>query len=168
MDDRDRALPPSAPSPIPADDAPEVAVEESVGPVDLSGLSIAGITRRRVGWLAAALVSCWIVVVFARQVGEATTAADRAADLRTQNAALAAEVEALEDELALIVKPQYVAQQARGERLGAPGEIPFSLDRSVPHPAEGAPGSASVALGAELARTSPLESWLSLLFGPLD
>ena len=36
--------------------------------VDLAGLSVAGITRRRVGWVAAGLVAVWIVIVFARQV----------------------------------------------------------------------------------------------------
>jgi len=98
--------------------------------VDLAGLSIAGITRRRVGWVAAALVSVWILVVFARQVGDATAAANRAAQLAADNAALAAEVQSLQ------------------------GEV------------DGAPGSASVRLGARDDRRTPLESWLSLLFGP--
>lgn len=155
------ASPPGGPEPAeagpPADDG-----------IDLSGLSIAGITRRRVGWAAGAVIACWIVLVFARQVSEASAAAGRADDLRAENAALAAEVAALADELELIVRPEYVAQQARGIRLGNPGEIPFSLDRAVPLPGEGAPGSASVALGAQAERRTPLESWLSLLFGPTD
>ncbi len=141
---------------------------ETGGRVDLSGLTVAGITRRRVGWVAAAFVSVWIVIVFARQVGDATTAANRAAQMAVDNAALAAEVKALEGEFALIVQPAFVGLQARGHGLGAPREIPFTLDSSVPAPADGAPGSASVRLGADDDRRTPLESWLSLLFGPGD
>ena len=33
---------------------------------DLAGLSVAGITRCRMGWVAAGLFSIWIVIVFAR------------------------------------------------------------------------------------------------------
>jgi cell division protein FtsB len=139
---------------------------ESAEPVDLSGLSIAGISRRHVGWLAAGLISVWIVVIFARQVGDASAAATRATQLATDNAALAAEVQALENEVALIVKPAYVGQQARAYRFGGAREIPFTLDPSVPAPVDGAPGSASVRLGAQQSRQTPLESWLSLLFGP--
>lgn len=147
----------------PADDPSEAA-----GSMDLSGLTVAGITRRRVGWVAAAFVSVWIVIVFARQVGDATTAANRSAQMAIDNAALAAEVQSLEGELALIVEPAFVGLQARGHGLGAPREIPFTLDPSVPAPADGAPGSASVRLGADDDRQTPLESWLSLLFGPGD
>lgn len=136
------------------------------GVVDLSGLSIAGITRRRVGWVAAGFLSVWILIVFARQVGDATAAANLATQVAAENTALAAEVEALREELALIVRPEYVSQQARGYTLGASREIPFTLDSSIPDPVDGAPGSASARLGAAEARQTPLESWLSLLFGP--
>jgi cell division protein FtsB len=150
-----------APGPDPDEDP-----EPSSGRVDLTGLSIAGITRRRVGWVAAALVSVWIVVVFARQVGEAGAAAGRAAQLAADNAALAAEVTALQHEVDLVVRPEYVAIAARGHGLGGDHEIPFSLSPSVAAPVDGAPGSASVRLGAHVDRQTPLESWLSLLFGP--
>lgn len=136
------------------------------GPIDLSGLSIAGITRRRVGWVAAGFLSVWILIVFARQVGDATAAANLATQVAAENAALAAEVEALRGEVELIVRPEYVSQQARGYALGAAREIPFTLDSSIPDPVDGAPGSASARLGAGDARGTPLESWLSLLFGP--
>ncbi len=137
-----------------------------VNRVDLAGLSVAGITRRRVGWVSAALVAVWIVVVFARQVGDAQAASVRAAQLADDNTALAAEVDALQNELALIVRPEYVAQQARAYRFGGSREIPFTLAAEVPDPVDGAPGSASVRLGAENTHQTPLESWLSLLFGP--
>jgi cell division protein FtsB len=169
----DRNAPPphesSRPSPAPDDgsEPPETAdAPSSSDRVDLSSLSIAGISRRHVAWLAAGLISAWIVVIFARQVGEASAAASRAGQLVTDNATLAAEVQALENEVALIVRPEYVAQQARGYRFGSSHEIPFTLAPSVAPPVDGSPGSASVRLGARDARQTPLESWLSLLFGP--
>ena len=152
-----------------ADDLPREADDDGAAlseRVDLTGLSVAGITKRRVGWVAAGLLAVWIVVVFARQVGDATTATNRATDMAAANAALTAEVEALQNEVALIVRPEYVGQQARGHGLGTSREIPFTLDPTVAPPVDGAPGSASVRLGSIEERETPLEAWLSLLFGP--
>jgi len=134
--------------------------------VDLTGLSIAGITRRRVGFVASLLVGAWIVIVFARQVGDATTAANRASDLAAANTALAAEVESLQAEVDAITRPEHVSLAARAYQLGGSKEIPFTLDPSVAAPVDGAPGSASLRLGVVRDRPTPLESWLSLLFGP--
>jgi cell division protein FtsB len=136
--------------------------------IDLSSLSIAGITRRRVGWAAAALLSAWIVVVFARQAGEAASASNRADEIARDNAALAAEVASLEHELEIIGRPAYISQQARAYGVGSPQEIPFTLDSSVPDPGPDAPGSAALRVGAREDRPTPLESWLSLLFGPAN
>jgi cell division protein FtsB len=136
------------------------------GSVDLTGLSVAGITRRRVGWVSAGLVAAWIVVVFARQVGDAQAATNQATQLASDNQALATEVQALQTELDLVVQPDYVAMEARGVRMGNPREIPFTLDPSIGSPVDGAPGSASVRLGATSTHETPLESWLQLLFGP--
>ncbi len=144
------------------------AVDDEPGVVDLSSLSVAGITRRRVGWLVAALVSAWIVVVFARQAGDTAAASNRADQIARDNVALAAEVAALKKELKIIERPEYVAQQARAYQVGSRHEIPFTLDPSVPDPGPDAPGSASVRVGAPEERPTPLESWLSLLFGPAD
>lgn len=165
--DRSAARNPS-PEPVDADaaDEPTANADALTGRVDLAGLSIAGVTRRRVGWVAAGLVSIWIVIVFARQVGDAAAASNRAVDLAADNAALAAEVQSLQGEVNLIVRPEYVAIAARGAGLGEPHEIPFTLSPTVPAPVDGAPGSASVRLGAHTDRQTPLESWLSLLFGP--
>ena len=82
------------------------------------------------------------------------------------NAALAAEVQSLQAEVDLTVRPEYVAIAARGVGLGESHEIPFALGPSVAAPVDGAPGSASVRLGARADRQTPLESWLSLLLGP--
>jgi cell division protein FtsB len=182
-DSRQMTKPPSASLPpdrrpgAPARDArdePDAADDNLAGldpaaihdGIDLSSLSIAGITRRRVGWLTAALVSAWIVIVFARQAGDAASAASRVDQMTDDNRTLAAEVASLEQELQTIEKPTYIAQEARKYRLGADHEIPFTLDTSVPAPAADAPGSAALRLGARDRSMTPLESWLSLLFGP--
>jgi cell division protein FtsB len=146
-------------------DGPERAPPDAV---DLSALSVAGITRRRVGWATAILVSVWIVLVFARQAGEAATASARSDQIAADNAALAAEVAALGHELDVIKQPEYIALQARAYGLGKGNEIPFVLDPSVPTPGPNAPGSAALRVGAEDQRMSPLDSWLSILFGPAD
>ncbi|HET9615481.1 MAG TPA: hypothetical protein VFP22_11775, partial [Candidatus Limnocylindrales bacterium] len=127
----------------PGDPAPDDRAE--AGPsrgsrVDLTGLSVAGVTRRRVAWASATFVAIWIVIVFARQVGDAQAASNRAEQLASDNAALSSEVDSLQHELDLIVEPNYVQQEARAHRFGSPNEIPFSLDPSIPEPVDGAPG----------------------------
>jgi cell division protein FtsB len=167
----------SAPAPAGSepgdDDAVDPAAEPSSavlaggpGAGSLADLSIAGLTRRRMAFLLGALVTAWIVVLFARQVSEASAASARADDLRDTNAALALEVEALERELELIQRQAYVIQQARAYRLGEARELPFSLSADAPPLHADAPGMAAVRLGAGEERRTPLESWLSLLFGP--
>ena len=175
VDDRRAHRPPQTPLPDEADESATVGAATSPSgeppageSIDLSSLSIAGFTRRRVGWACAALVAAWIVVIFARQAGDGAAAAARADQVARDNAALANEVASLEHELQIIEKPAYVAQQARGYGLGTDKEIPFTLDPSVPSPGPDAPGSASTRVGAEQQHVTPLESWLSLLFGPAN
>ena len=135
-------------------------------PPDLGGLAIAGITRRRVAWILAAIVSIWIVAVFARQVGDAGAAADRADRLRFENSGLVSQVDDLQKELDLVQRQAFVEQQARANGLGGKGERPFALGPDAsPLPAD-APGSAAVRLGAMPTRTAPIDVWLDLLFGP--
>ncbi len=135
---------------------------------DLSTLPIAGVTRRHLAGLIGVLVAVWVVIVFARQVGEAQAAASRAETLASDNAARTVVVEGLARELAQIQRQPYVEQQARGYRLGGTKEIPFTLADDTPPLPDDAPGSASVRLGADRSRVSPLERWLTLLFGPTD
>ncbi len=140
---------------------------QSIAP-DLAALSIAGLTRRRMAGILGILLAAWIVVVFARQVGEASAATAKAEDIATGNVALRQEVAALQGELGVIGRPEYISQQARGYGLGSRSEIAFRLaPDSPPLPAD-APGSAAVRLGSELTDVSPLERWLTLLFGPSD
>jgi hypothetical protein len=86
-------------------------------------------------------------------------------ELRRANAQLAADVAALEREYQLIQGEPYIMQQAHGFGLGGPRDIAFTLSARPNLPPD-APGSAAVRLGATADPETPLESWLSLLFGP--
>ena len=160
----------SAPDAPASDATPETppAVVAPAAPTTLATLAdlpVAGLTRRRIALLIGALVAAWVIVLFARQVSEASEASTRADEMRVQNQVLAANVTALEDELALIQRQAYIEQQAREYRLGAPRERPFILAADAPPLASDAPGTAATRLGANLDDTTPLESWLDLLFG---
>jgi cell division protein FtsB len=133
---------------------------------DLTGLSVVGLTRRRVAFLAAIFVSVWIVILFARQVGQAADATRHLQQLDQGNAALTNQVASLQRELDLIQRQTYVQQAARAYGLGKGREIAFTLSPGAAPLTANAPGSASVRLGATDQSQSPLESWLSLLFGP--
>jgi cell division protein FtsB len=169
------------PADQPLDDAPPTGIEDELDPIadgpdgdarpvgpDLAALPIAGITRRRMAALLGVLLAAWIVVVFARQVGEASAATAKAEDIAAGNVALRQEVTALQGELGVIGRPEYVSQQARGYGLGSRTEISFRLAPDAPALPADAPGSAAVRLGSELTDVSPLERWLTLLFGPSD
>jgi len=123
------------------------------------------ITTRRVALLVGGLVALWFVGVFARQVGEAASAASQADQMRARNAAETRDVASLEQELQLIKQPAFVAQMARGYLLGSPREIPFTIDpKAAPLPSN-APGSAAIKPDAPAQGGSPLDSWLKALFG---
>lgn len=131
----------------------------------LADLPVAGLTRRRIALLIGALVAAWVIVLFARQVGEASEATARADVMRVTNVQLESDVAALEAELVLIQKQVYIAQAAREYRLGKAREVPFALADDAPSLPDDAPGSVLVRLGMRAAEPTPLESWARLLFG---
>jgi hypothetical protein len=137
------------------------------GGPDLAALPIAGITQRRVAVLLGALIAAWIVILFARQVGDASAASSRAAAMIAENGVRRAEIAGLERELNRIQQRRFVLQQARAHGLGGHNEIAFTLDPDAPALPVDAPGSAALRVGAP-ASISPLESWLNILFGPGD
>ena len=139
----------------------------TTGPrLDPSTLPMPSLSRRRVVTLAGILAASLLSLGFARQVGEASAASERADALRAQNAALHQEVEGLQDDLSRVQDPRFITLQGRAFGLGGPGEIPFALAAGAPPLAADAPGSASVRLGAPPQTTSPLDAWLEVLFGP--
>ena len=159
--------------PMPTDDAPDAtdtsptAGTGGMRPSEpgLAALPIVGMTRRRMAILLGVLLAAWIVIVFARQVSEASAATGRAEAMVITNAERRAQVASLEQELRQIQARPFVLLQARAYGLGGSHEVPFSLAAGAPTPAANAPGSAAVRLGAP-PTMSPLERWLTLLFGP--
>jgi hypothetical protein len=172
-----RRTPPSPPEdpaePTEDDGSPEVATgARPFGPggpsiPDLAALPIAGITQRRLAIMVGALIAAWIVLLFARQVGDASAASGRAEAMVVDNATRHAEIAALERELDRIQQRRFVLLQARAHGLGGHREIAFTLDPDAPPLPDDAPGSAALRVGAP-PTVSPLESWLSVLFGSGD
>jgi cell division protein FtsB len=154
----------------PALDGPEGSIADAETVEDVrppfEALPIPVVTRRRVAFAVGALVSAWIVVLFVRQVGEASAATSRVEAAGEENAALAARVGSLQRELELIQERPYILLAARGHGLGGEKEIPFTLAPDAPPVAADAPGSEGLRLGESSIRRSPLDAWLSLLFGP--
>ena len=135
---------------------------------DLSSLPIVGITGRRMAIAIGVLLAVWIVLMFARQVGDASAASSRADVMVVTNAAQASRVAALSRELQQIQRQRYLDQEARAYGLGKSSEVAFTLDPNAPALPPDAPGSASVRLGTATDRGSPLDHWLTLLFGAGD
>jgi hypothetical protein len=165
-------------APTPPEDAPDELEEEAPsepatfkpfgpGGPDLSALPIAGITQRRMAIMLGALLAAWIVLLFARQVGDASAASSRAEAMIVENAVRHSEIAALERELDRIQQRRFILQQARAHGLGGHKEIAFTLDSNAPPLPEDAPGSAALRVGAP-AYVTPLESWLSILFGSTE
>jgi hypothetical protein len=123
------------------------------------------LSRRRVITAAGVLVAGLLVLTFARQVGDATAASNRAAELRAGNDQLRTDVARLEDDLSHVQDPRFIGLEGRAYGLGGPREIHFALAAGAPPLAADAPGSASVRLGADPPHESPLDSWLDVLFG---
>lgn len=122
-------------------------------------------TRRRLALLVAGLFALWLVGIFARQVGEAASAANQADQMRARNAAMSRDVASLEQELKLVEDPAFVSEMARGYLLGTPKEIPFTVDPKAPPLPSNAPGSAAIKPDVPARSTSPIDSWLQVLFG---
>ena len=160
---------PAAPAPgMPMSDPVDDGSDGPPRPTEpgLGALPIVGITRRRMAIVVAALLAAWVVMVFVRQVSEASAATTHAAELLAANATSQTRVAALERELELIARQRYVDQQARGYGLGTPREIPFVLAPGAPALPVDAPGSAALRVGVVRDAVTPLESWLTVLFGP--
>jgi len=115
--------------------------------------------------LVAGLFALWLVGVFARQVGEASSAASQVDEMRARNAAMERDVASLEQELKLIQDPAFVSEMARGYLLGSPREVPFTIDPKAPPLPADAPGSIGIKPDASAEPASPLDSWLQALFG---
>ncbi|HKB28763.1 MAG TPA: hypothetical protein VKC59_07050 [Candidatus Limnocylindrales bacterium] len=155
----------TSPQERPRADEPSPPSGERRARIDPAALPMP-ISRRRLATVAGLLAAGWLVVAFGRQVGAASAATDRADELRGANAALRRDVTNLQDDLARVQDGRFVQLMGRAYGLGGRGEVAFTLEAGAPSPGPDAPGSAAVRLGARPSHGSPLDGWLSTLFGP--
>ena len=149
---------------LPRPTTPTDPAEEAEVRLDPASLPMPSLSRRRVVTAAGVLLAGLLTMSFVQQVGEATAAADRAAELRAANAALQADVARLQQDLSHVQDLHFIQQEGRAFGLGGKGEIPFALAAGASALPADAPGSASVRLGSAPARSN-LDAWLEVLFG---
>jgi hypothetical protein len=123
------------------------------------------LSRRRVVTAGGVLLAGLLTLSFVHQVGEATDAAGRAAELRDANAGLRDDVARLQQDLSHVQDLHFIQLEGRAFGLGGKGEIPFALAAGAPALAADAPGSAAVRLGAPVRPRSNIDAWLEVLFG---
>ena len=119
-------------------------------------------SRLGIGVLVVIVVAVWFVIAFARTMTQLNDATARTAAVRADNAALTQRLAAAQQEADLLQSDPYLRFAARSFGMGGPGERAFGLEPGAPSPA------AIVPLGAPPtapAPASPIDSWLSLLFG---
>jgi hypothetical protein len=118
-------------------------------------------TRGLIVLVAIVLIGMWFLAGFARTMTQLDTSSDRRAELTTETTALSNRLDADHRELELIQTDAFQSLQARSYGIGAPGEISFSVPHDVA-PQHVVPlGSTATQAAAQ----TPLEAWLSLLFG---
>jgi hypothetical protein len=112
-----RAHAPSSSDPAPPPDA-------AASPPVTRGLDPAGlpspISGRRAAMVAIGLVVALVGLAFGRQVGDASAASARSAELQSTNAALRAELSALQSNLATVQGEQYVGVACRRTHRARP------------------------------------------------
>lgn len=116
--------------------------------------------------LLIAVVSVWLVIVFAKALGDVDRATARRAAVAAEAATLQARLDADHRELALVQTDGFQRLQARAYGMGEPGEIAFSLPPDAPPPPAITPlGDARPATAGTRTTTAPLDAWLTILFG---
>ena len=117
--------------------------------------------------IAAAMLAAWIVIAFARQVAEASDACDaRSGHRERQRDAAASRWRRWSASSSRSVASASSSRRPGRTASAGSHEIAFTLAPDAPPLAANAPGSAAVRLGAEVEDVSPLERWLTVLFGP--
>lgn len=118
--------------------------------------------RVQLGIVVGVIVALWVVLAFGRTMAALSDATARTAAVRTENAELTSRLAQAQAESVLLQSDAYLRFAARSFGMGRPGEHSFGLAPGAPSPAP------MVALGGDLGGPSaatPLDNWLSLLFG---
>ena len=116
-----------------------------------------------------ALVAAFLLFAFVALIGRSLVGAlevnAKISRLRDENAALAAEAEALTAERILLDDAAFLDLIARGYSLGSSVERPFVLAADATELPADAPGSAARRLTVAEEVRSPLDAWIEVLFG---
>lgn len=116
-----------------------------------------------------ALVVIFLLLAFVALIGRSLIGAlevnAKISRLRDENAALAAEAEALIAERILLDDAAFLDLIARGYALGSTVERPFVLAAGATELPDDAPGSAARRLTVEEEARTPLDAWIEVLFG---
>lgn len=108
------------------------------------------------------VLAIWLVIVFGRALTQLNEATERATAMRLETISLQERLDAGRREAELVQTDAFMAMQARSFGMGRPAERAFALVAGAP------PAPAVVPLGADtgpVPATTPLDSWLRLLFG---
>jgi len=116
-----------------------------------------------------ALVVAFLLFAFIALIGRSLIGAlevhAEVSRLRDENAALAAQAEALTAERILLDDAAFLDLIARGYSLGSSVERPFVLAADASELPADAPGSAARRLTVPEEVRSPLDAWIEVLFG---
>ena len=119
-----------------------------------------GVPSAYFGWIIGLVIALFVMFAIGRVVIDAANAAARVQELRATNAELHARVDALAAERQLVTSPIFVEVAGRGRGFGSPDERAFGLVPGGPPPPQLLPDDSSPDAGV-----SPLDAWLTLLFG---
>jgi len=114
--------------------------------------------------IALGVVAIWLVFVFAKALSDVDHATTVHQSIAAETQALQARLDAVHREQQIVQTDAFQRMQGRAYGMGATGEIVFALPANAPSPAPIAPLGAAAAKGASDAVT-PLDEWLSILFG---
>ena len=114
--------------------------------------------------IALAVVSVWLVFVFAKALSDVDHATAVHQSIAAETATLQARLDADKREQEVVQTDAFQRMQARAYGMGATGEILFTLPHDAPSPPSIAPLGAGAATSAADAG-SPLDAWLKILFG---
>jgi len=118
-------------------------------------------TRVTLGVVVGIVVALWVVLAFGRVLTALNEASARVEGVRADAAALEQRLAQADREAQIVQSDAFVRFAARAYGVGRPGEHAFALEPGAP-PAPPVP-----LLGAPPASapTTPLDTWLRLLFG---
>lgn len=111
------------------------------------------------------LLAVLILALFGRSLISALEVNAEIAQLRDENARLAAQAEAMTAERILLDDAAFLDLIARGYSLGSSVERPFVLAADATELPADAPGSAARRLTIPVEVRSPIDAWIEVLFG---